>query len=111
MKLAEIHFHDCRIRRVIESSELDELHIEVDYPIDWDRNQFEPRVIVFREVLNYHVDEIAFHGAPTILDAVDKGPIGHRRDITLQTNAGTRSFLAAAVVLRQLDSTNAAMSD
>jgi hypothetical protein len=100
LSLNEIHFHDSRLIRVIEHPDTDELHFEVSYPVDWENNVFEPRVIVFTDVLNYRVEEGPFAGAPTLLDAYDNGLNGSRRSVTLQTNAGTRSLLFDSVELR-----------
>lgn len=99
MELADIHFHDSRLRRVTELPESDDLLFEVDYPVDWENNLFERRIIRFRDVLNYRVDEGPFSGAPTLLDAYDQGQVGSRRSVVLQTNAGTRSLLFGSVDL------------
>jgi hypothetical protein len=99
VELTDIHFHDSILRRVIELPETDELLFEVDYPIDWENNVFAPRVIRFRDVLNYRVDEMPFSGGPTLLDAYDQGGVGSRRSVVLQTNAGTRSLLFGSVDL------------
>lgn len=99
MELIDIHFHDARLRRVIELPETDDILFEVDYPIDWENNIFAPRVIRFRDVLNYRVDEMPFSGAPTLLDAYDQGCVGSRRSVVLQTNSGTRSLLFGSVDL------------
>lgn len=87
---------------MVELPETDELHFEVSYPVDWENNVFEPRAIVFIEVLNYRVDEGPFAGAPTLLDAYEKGAEGTYRSVTLQTNAGTRSLLFKRVELRPI---------
>ncbi|MDY7225333.1 hypothetical protein [Hyalangium rubrum] len=101
MKLSDIHFHDCRLLRVIELADTHELHFEVMYPVDWENNVFEPRTIAFLNVLNYRVDEGPFADAPTLLDAHDNGLDGEYRSVTLQTNAGTRSLLFRDVELRR----------
>jgi hypothetical protein len=88
--------------RVIEFPDTDELHFEVSYPVDWENNVFEPRAIVFTDVLNYRVEEGPFAGAPTLLDAYDNGTEGPRRSVTLETNAGTRSLLFKQVQLRPI---------
>ncbi|HEY4330261.1 MAG TPA: hypothetical protein VGN88_11040 [Phycisphaerae bacterium] len=103
MDLNEIHFHDCRLIRVIEVGATHDLHFEVIYPIDWENNLFEPRTIVFLDVLEYRIDEGPFSGEPTLLDAYDNGSKGEYRSVTLQTNAGTRSLLFKQVELRSPD--------
>jgi hypothetical protein len=90
------------LNRVVELPDSDELHFEVSYPVDWENNVFEPRAIVFIDVLNYRVDEGPFAGAPTLLDAYDNGTEGAHRSVTLQTNAGTRSLLFKRVELRPI---------
>ncbi len=93
LNINNIHFHDSRLIRAIEIVETHNLHFEVMYPIDWENNIFEPRMIAFLDVLNYRVEEGLFVGAPTLLDAYDKGFENGYRSVTLQTNAGTRSLL------------------
>jgi hypothetical protein len=88
--------------RVIELPGANEIHFEVSYPVDWENNVFEPRAIVFVDVLNYRIEEGPFAGAPTLLDAYDKGAEGAYRSVTLQTNAGTRSLLFKRVELRPI---------
>jgi hypothetical protein len=103
MDLCDIHFHDSVVRRVVEVAETHDLFVEVLYPVDWENNVFEPRVIAFRDVLNYRIEEGPFVGSPTILDAYDEGPEGEWRRVTLQTNAGTRSLLFRSVELLTID--------
>ena len=99
MDLGDIHFHDSRLIRVVELAEPHDLLFEVMYPVDWENNVFDTRVIAFRDVLNYRVDEGPFWGAPTLLDAYDEGVAGDYRRVTLQTNAGTRSLSFKTVEL------------
>jgi hypothetical protein len=100
LELSDIHFHDSQLLRVVEDAKLHELQLEVMYPVNWDNNLFEPRIIAFLDVLNYRVEEGPFCGAPTLLDAYDNGQEGNYRSVTLQTNAGTRSLLFKHVELR-----------
>jgi len=102
MDLRDIHFHDSRIIRVVELAESHDLLFEVAYPVDWENNVFKARVIAFRDVLNYRVDEGPFWGAPALLDAYDEGQAGDYRQVTLQTNAGTRSLCFKAVELLEV---------
>lgn len=104
MDISDIHFHDSLLIRVIEVAETHDLLFVVNYPVDWENNQFERRIIAFIDVLNYSVDEGPFVGAPTLLDAYDDGEEGNYRKVTLQTNAGTRSLWYKSVDLRQDDS-------
>jgi hypothetical protein len=90
MDLADIHFHDSTIRRVVELADSHDLLFEVDYPVDWENNVFEVRVIAFRDVLDYRIEEIPFVGAPTLLDAIEEPSAGGYRRVQLLTNAGSR---------------------
>jgi hypothetical protein len=99
MKLGDIHFHDSKLVRVVELVEQHDLLFEVEYPVDWEHNVFESRVIAFRDVLYYRVAEGPFVGAPTLLDAYDCGQAEGNRQVTLQTNAGTRSLHFRAIEL------------
>lgn len=102
MGLSDIHFHDSRLLRVVEDVESHDLFFEVEYPVDWENNQFEPRAIDFLDVLHYKIDEGPFAGSPTLLDAYDNGSEGDYQKVTLQTNAGTRSLWYRSVELRPL---------
>ena len=49
MDLGDIHFHDSKLVRVVELADSHDLLLEVEYPVDWENNSFERRVIAFRE--------------------------------------------------------------
>jgi hypothetical protein len=102
MDLGDIHFHDSRLIRVVELAVSHDLLFEVEYPVDWENNVFKARVIAFRDVLNYRVDEGPFWGAPTLLDVYDEGQAEGYRRVTLRTNAGTRSLCFKAVELLEI---------
>jgi hypothetical protein len=99
--LAEIHFHDATLRRVVEVPEVGELRLEVDYPVDWQNNRFESRVIAFADVLSYSVHEGACVGAPTLLAADVVGEQEGRSLVRIETNAGYRELLCRGVALRE----------
>lgn len=99
MDISEIHFHDTRILRVIEDPEQDTLTMEVSYPVDWENNEFEPRILVFANAYNYQVHEMPFHGAPTILDVDILGTTDRWTLLRLQTNAGFRDVTCVSVML------------
>ena len=101
IRLEDIHFHDCVLLRVVEAPETDELIMDVEYPVDWDNELYEPRSIVFTEVLNYEVHEGPFQGAPTILDysLISSDSAGSR--IRLETNAGYRLLTFREVGIRE----------
>ena len=99
MKLEDIHFHDSVIHRVSENPEEDSLSFEVDYPVDWENEVYERKIIKFSNVLNYLVNECPFAGKPTILDWSIVGNENDRDIVRLETNAGYRqfSFMGATV--------------
>ena len=99
MDLSEIHFHDSQIRRVIELPARDEIHLEVDYPVDWEREVYEPRVIVFADVLDYAVHEGPF-GTPFIMSVSELEQDEGRTLLRIDTTAGFRLLRCAAVELR-----------
>ena len=99
MDISSIHFHDTGIIRVIEETGTDTLTMEVDYPVDWENNQFEKRKIIFEDILDYSVTEGPFQGSPTILDAKIISDDGRRARILLETNAGQREISCSAVRL------------
>ena len=99
--LSSIHFHDTRILKVIEDTQSDVLTMEVNYPVDWNNNEFEKRRLVFENILNYQVHEIAFHGSPTILDAKVLQEESRRTRIRLETNAGHRDLSCSVVKLTE----------
>jgi hypothetical protein len=97
MDISAIHFHDTQILKVIEDLGNHVLTMEVDYPVDWNNNEFERRRLVFENALNYQVTEIAFHGLPTILDAKVLFEEDERTRIRLETNAGHRDISCSVV--------------
>jgi hypothetical protein len=99
LDLSAIHFHDTRILKVIEDTENDILIMEVNYPVNWDDNEFEKRRLLFEDILNYQVNEIAFSGSPTILDVNILEEEERRTRIRLETNAGHRDLSCSAIQL------------
>jgi hypothetical protein len=101
--LSSIHFHDTKILKVIEDTGDDLLTMVVDYPVDWNNNVFEKKRLVFENVLNFQVSEIAFHGSPTILDVkvLQEDEWGTR--IRLETNAGYRDLSCTAIKIEEFD--------
>ena len=99
MDISAIHFHDTQILRVIEDCETDTLTMEVEYPVDWDRNVFEKRLLIFEDVHGYQVFEGPFEGCPTILEASIIGTEDRWSRLRLETNAGRRELSCTAVTL------------
>lgn len=97
-----MHIHDSVILEVIENTTNDTLDFIVDYPVDYNSNRFERKILRFYDYLNYQVQEMPFSSNPTILNFTDcekiKYQIGEGRNqidvnrtkIVLNTNAGKR---------------------
>jgi len=92
MKLEDIHFHDSLIHRVTENTKEDTLSFEVNYPVDWERESYERKIIKFTDVLNYQVHEGPFLGPPTFLEWFIVGNENDRDIVRLETNAGYRQL-------------------
>lgn len=103
MDISSIHFHDTQILRVIEDCVANTLTMEVEYPVDWERNVFERRLLVFDDVHSYQVFEQPFHGSPTILDAEVVATEGRSSRLRLDTNAGRREVNCTSVRLCEND--------
>ncbi len=103
MNINDFDFHDAEI---IEVREIEEqtLDIIIDFCTNWQGNIFEKRILRFKGVINYQIDEIPFSGLPTILDIVDFGQFSKifgtgrnqievlRNKIEIQTTAGNRAI-------------------
>lgn len=98
MRLEDVQLHDSIIIRVIERPAKALLAFELDYPEDWDKNIFVPKTLVFRDPLNYSVDEGPFSGNPTLLGALVE-TTGSRYAVVLETNAGHRRLSYSKVEL------------
>jgi hypothetical protein len=94
--------HDSEIICVKEDTLSNTIDFVINYPIDWDNNTFERKILRFHNFLNYMIKEIPFASRPQILDFKDYGEINYsvgegrnkinikRRKIELITNAGSR---------------------
>ena len=101
MNISEIHFHDSIILKVIEDTGKDRLIFVVDYPVDWERDIFEQRFIVFKKFLDYQNMEGAFEGNPAIYDVKEDVYNQTHRKLTIYSNAGERKLLFSAVELKK----------
>ncbi len=99
MDISNIHFHDSELMKVIEDTATDTLTMEIMYPVDWEKGQFEKRRLIFNDALNYKVVEIPFQGSPTILDANIISQDGRYYCIRLETNAGHREVNCTSLQL------------
>ena len=87
----DIHWHDCGISRVVEIPADARLVFEVDYPVDWERNEFAPHRITFDDLSSHEVHEGPFHGSKTILGTTISEADEHgTRQVRIETNAGYR---------------------
>jgi hypothetical protein len=101
MNIDDFSFHDSQILEVKETSE-QTIDFLIDFPTDWQNNIFEKRILRFKDVVTYNIDEIPFTGRPTILQIINFGQITKtfgadrnqfeavRNKIEMQTNAGNR---------------------
>ena len=46
----KVHIHDTTKHRLIENTDEDSLCFEVDYPVDWENNKFDKRMIKFTDI-------------------------------------------------------------
>jgi hypothetical protein len=95
--ISEIHFHDCQIKRVVEDIESHSLVMEVNYPVNWEKNEFAKRLLIFDNCYNYQVFELPFAGYSTILDAEIAGEENGWSKIKLETNMGRRELICKGV--------------
>ncbi|MEZ5384583.1 MAG: hypothetical protein R3F13_03615 [Prosthecobacter sp.] len=104
MDISDIHFHDTKIHRVIEDAGAKTLTMEVTYPVDWEQNIFEKRLLIFEDVHHYQVVEWElFGGEPTILRAEVVGTADKWSKLRLDTNAGFRMLNCVSVRLSEYE--------
>lgn len=101
MNINDFDFHDAAILEVRETEE-QTIDFFIDFCTDTQNNVFEKRILRFKDVINYHIDEIPFGGRPAILEIADFGQISKifgtgrnqievvRNKIEMQTTAGNR---------------------
>jgi hypothetical protein len=98
MRVDDTHFHDTKIHRVIEDARSKTLTMEVSYPVDWDQNVFEKRLLVFEDVHHYQVLEWErFLGEPTIMEVEVLCSDDRWSRLRVSTNAGYRELSCASV--------------
>jgi len=101
----EIFWHDSEIESAIEIPSKDVMIFNVQYPIDWEKNIFEPRGIYFEGCFSYEVAEMPFEGNPAILSAVVLSEVGSPFQqggffkVQIKTNAGDRFITAKKIKL------------
>jgi hypothetical protein len=98
MRLEDVHLHDSTILGVIERPAKGVLAFELDYPEDWEKEVYAPKTLIFRDPLDYSVEEGPFSGNPTLLGAHIEA-LGARFSVVLDTNAGKRRLSYSSVDL------------
>ena len=75
MNIDDFSFHDSKILEVKENTSKKTLDFLLDFPIDWENDVFENRILRFIDVVFYLIDEIPIAGQPTILRVDNLGQI------------------------------------
>ena len=89
--LNEIHWHDSIIREVRVLYEHGTVDLHLDYPIDWQSDSYEPRIVRFIDAYGYKENEGPFVGCPTALEASSQR-VGDWLLVRIDTNAGYREL-------------------
>lgn len=102
MEITDLNIHDSVILKVLENTTNDTLDFILDYPVDYETNHFQKKVLRFFDYLNYQIQEIPFYSNPTILKISEckkvKYQIGEnkifvsRTKVSFETNAGKRTL-------------------
>ena len=99
MNIDHIHWHDCVVCSVTIDEEASQVRLHVEYPVDWERNEFAPRVIDFSNAFAYKEFEGPFVGRKSLLAAsVSEAGSGHV--VRIETNAGYREVTRSDVHLK-----------
>ncbi len=96
--MIDIHdyfFHDAEILGIKQIPEENIVEFQIYFPVDWENNKFEKRLLIFYGVLHYINYSGYFHGNPTILAIDDLMPLQYdtvlaTKTITIITNAGNQ---------------------
>lgn len=98
----QLSFHDATILEVSEDTATQTLNLVLDFPIDWENNVFEKKVLRFIDAIVYIKKEIPFAGQPTILEIKQLHSHKHtysfangvtqsaKHKVEIITNAGSR---------------------
>ena len=68
MLFDELSFHDAMILEVKEDAFNQSIDFLLEYPVDWEKNVFEKRILRFKNAVVYIKKEIPFTGYSTILE-------------------------------------------
>jgi hypothetical protein len=98
----EISFHDSLILEVKERTSDQTVDFLLEFPVDWENNIFEKKILRFKDVIFYLKKEIPFNGEPSIMDIKKYTSSKHtyksfsglietsKYKIEMVTNAGSR---------------------
>ena len=104
MIIDEVSFHDSEILSVHETTEKQQIDFVILFPIDWEDNIFEKKILRFSDVTYYCIEEIPFSGTQTILEINNLGIMERingtganslkiqKVKVELYTNAGKRTL-------------------
>lgn len=102
MNLDNYSFHDAQILEVKEICGSQRLELILDFPVDWNNELFEHKMLWFEGVTKYLIEEIPFAGIVTILqvdverklipDFFVADPEISKYEILITTNAGSRKI-------------------
>jgi hypothetical protein len=111
MDLSAIYVHDGRLLRVVEDPAHSRLTMEVEVPVLERGEQLEPRLLVFEDVYAYQVSEGCLNGCPTLLGLTVLGQEGRWTRVRIDTTAGRREVLCAAVRVESAGAPQAVPTD
>ena len=60
MDVDDIFWHDSVIKKVIELPEKDAVLFEIDYPVNWGKDEYEVHTLAFSGVRGYEIHEGPF---------------------------------------------------
>jgi hypothetical protein len=98
----ELSFHDATILEVREDTASQTLDFLLDFPIDWQNNVFENKLLRFKDAIVYIKKEIPFLGRPAIMEIKQLHSRKHtytnaygtvqssKHKVEIVTNAGSR---------------------
>ena len=91
MFFTDTSFHDALILKVKEHSSNQTIDFILDFPVNWEENKFEKKILRFKDVVFYSIQEILFDGHPTILNIdYEVSNQSSFTKIKMETNAGVR---------------------
>ncbi|KLT63900.1 hypothetical protein [Pedobacter sp. BMA] len=103
MNIDDFSFHDSQIIEVRETSG-QTIDFLIHFCTEWKNNVFEKRILRFKDVIYYNIDEIPVSGQPTILEIVNFGQLTKifgtgtnqievvRNKVEMQTTSGIRTI-------------------